>query len=96
MLNKLEKLSKVLNESYSEKSLLSSLGTFFKNFFGVSNFSINTEDKTVSANKYQYPLYKHKKLIGFLEFDNKTNELEEFFKYCSTVYFVKNSKYYNE
>lgn len=78
MLNKLEKLSKVLNESYSEKSLLSSLGTFFKNFFGVSNFSINTEDKTVSANKYQYPIYKHKKLIGFLEFEGKTDELEEF------------------
>lgn len=77
MLSNIEKLSKVLNESYSEKSLASSLGTFFSKNFGVKSFSINTE-MTKNSDCYEYPVFKHKKCIGYLEFSKKTDELEKF------------------
>lgn len=84
MLNKIEKLSKVLNESYSEKSLLTSLRTFFTENFGIENFSIDINstkdfnDDTLPAPKFTYPLFKHKKCIGYLEFDKESNELNNF------------------
>lgn len=77
MLSNIEKLSKVLNESYSEKTLNASLGTFFAKNFGIKGFSINT-DKTPIDLEYEYPVFKHKKCIGYLEFSNKTVELEKF------------------
>ena len=76
MLEKLEKLSKVLNESYSEKTLLSLLGTFFLKNFGIEDFSINMGKDEPKL--YSYPIYKHKKLIGSLEFSNETDELTKF------------------
>lgn len=84
MLDKIEKLSKVLNESYSEKSLLTSLRTFFTENFGIENFSIDINstkdfnDDTLPAQKFTYPLFKHKKCIGYLEFDKESNELNNF------------------
>ncbi len=84
MLDKIEKLSKVLNESYSEKSLLTSLRTFFTENFGIENFSIDINstkdfnDDTLPAPKFTYPLFKHKKCIGYLEFDKESNELNNF------------------
>ena len=76
MLEKLEKLSKVLNESYSEKSLLASLGTFFLKNFETEGFSINTDNNSSAI--YRYPIYKHKKLIGNLEFTRQTDDLTRF------------------
>ncbi len=76
MLEKLEKLSKVLNESYSEKSLNSSLGTFFLKFFGIEDFSINMDNSSSAI--YSYPIYKHKKHIGNLEFSKQTEDLTQF------------------
>lgn len=87
MLEKLEKLSKVLNESYSEKTLLASLGTFFSKNFGVEGFSINM-DNTSSA-KYSFPIYKHKKLIGNLEFSSTNDDLTEFLKFASPFISLK-------
>lgn len=79
MLDKIEKLSKVLNESYSEKSLTSSLRTFFSENFKTEYFSVDTEMKTSETNNhFNYPLFKHKKCIGYLEFDKETNELNKF------------------
>ena len=77
MLSNIEKLSKVLNESYSEKTLNASLGTFFAQNFGVKGFSINT-DKNPTECEFEYPVFKHKKCIGYLEFSKKTVELEKF------------------
>ena len=77
MLSNIEKLSKVLNESYSEKTLNSLLGTFFAKNFGIKDFFINT-DNIPNNFEYRYPVFKHKKCIGYLEFTNKTIELEKF------------------
>ena len=77
MLDKIEKLSKILNESYSEKSLCANLEAFFVKNFGAEEFSISREkmDKTLS-----YPLYKHKKCIAYLNFNRLSEELDEFLR----------------
>lgn len=81
MLKNIEKLSKILNESYSEKSLLNSLRDFFSQSFGINDFSMelnneNKKDSNILENKY--PIYKHKKCIGYLEFSSDNAKLKEF------------------
>jgi diguanylate cyclase (GGDEF)-like protein len=83
LLDKIEKLSNVLNESYSEKSLVSSLGNFFSKNFNVESFCLEidgkrTVDDAITNNKSKYPLYKHKKAIGNLCFSSISSELNEF------------------
>ncbi len=88
MLDKIENLSKVLNESYSEKSLITSLGAFFSKNFGIEKFSINTEGK-MAENCFAYPVYKHKKLIAYLEFSCETPELNEFLQITASFISLK-------
>lgn len=82
MIGKIEKLSNILNESYSEKSLVNSLRDFFaKNF--ETNFCIEINGKKVSEHNTEqfnikYPLYKHKKNIGYLCFSSLDKNLEQF------------------
>lgn len=84
MLDKIEKLSKVLNESYSEKTLTSSLGAFFQKNFEIPEFSLDLNQKNIidtdKNNNYQlvYPIFKHKKIIGSLNFSQNPPELETF------------------
>lgn len=81
MLEKIEKLSKVLNESYSEKSLVAALGTFFSESFGTDKFALNIDIKNqaeLSPCNFKYPIFKHKKCIGYLEFTEETLNLEKF------------------
>lgn len=79
MLEKIEQLSKILNESYSEKSLCDALGDFFEKNFSVKNFDIITgENKNFNENYYFYPIYKHKKCIGSLSFSNESQYLKDF------------------
>ena len=91
MLDKIEKLSKVLNESYSEKSLLSSLGTFFESNFKTKGFSINIEMKSseIQNNTTKYPLFKHKKIIAELVFSEISEELNKFLDIVSPFISVK-------
>lgn len=94
MLDKIEKLSKVLNESYSEKSLLNSLRTFFEKNFHIDKFSIDIENKNTpqdinSELTFKYPLLKHKKNIGHLYFSKETEELKEFLKYTAPFISLK-------
>lgn len=94
MLEKIEKLSKVLNESYSEKSLLNSLRTFFERNFNIEEFSIDIDSKNMppvtDANlKFKYPLLKHKKNIGYLYFSKETDTLKEFLKYAAPFISLK-------
>lgn len=95
MLEKLEKLSKVLNESYNEKSLINSLKTFFAAGFGTEYFNIHIENSTLAESAGQddsgftCPLFKHKKIIGTLEFDKQTPELFEFLKYAAPFISLK-------
>lgn len=95
MLEKIEKLSKVLNESYSEKSLRSSLGTFFSENFRIKNFSIEINNtstqnsKTNESAQLKYPIFKHKKSIGYLYFSTESEHLKTFLKYTAPFISLK-------
>lgn len=94
MLDKIEKLSKILNESYSDKSLLTSLRAFFLQNFYVKNFSITTDSKYFieednDTNKYEYPIFKHKKCIGYLRFSEINEELNSFLDTASPFISLK-------
>ncbi len=94
MIEKIEKLSKVLNESYSEKTLQQSLRTFFTENFDLKDFSIITDDKiktnqSIPNNNFKYPIYKHKKTIGCLYFTNENEELKEFLNLCAPFISLK-------
>ena len=90
MLSNIEKLSKVLNESYNEKTLLSSLRTFFEKNFNIEDFEIQIEKELNFQDKRQlYPLYKHKKRIAYLIFDNINKELNDFLNVTSPFISLK-------
>jgi diguanylate cyclase (GGDEF)-like protein len=95
LLEKLEKLSKVLNESYSEKSLINSLGTFFEKNFNAKGFNlvVNNEKKVLETSNSEgisYPLLKHKKVIGALTFSSADKQaLDEFMQLASIFVSLK-------
>ena len=79
MLDKISKLSHILNESFSEKSLESSLKSFFEQNFSTGEVKIETDNnKFQEYDGYVFPLYKHKKHIANLEFSRRTDELDDF------------------
>ena len=80
MINKIEKLAQVLNESYNEKSLYDWLEVFFNENFGIKETVVDTvnTDLNSSENEFNYPLFKHKKCIGYLKFSNYSEELKNF------------------
>lgn len=120
MLQKIAELSKILNSSYSPKSILNSLHDFFADYFGVKKTELYTWDSTTSQlrdfsrnwlyiddifdkknvaqyykiyadvkekNSYQkfedkiyYPLKKHSKFVGMLEF-TQTQQEENLLKF---------------
>lgn len=77
MLDKIKKLSQLLNESYNEKSLVACLREFFAQNFDINNFNLILNGNHTS-DKVLFPLYKHKNVIGYLEFENTNQDLEEF------------------
>jgi len=90
MLDKIEKLSDILNESYSQKSLNSALSSFFKENFGVEEFIINTDNlKDSKTLKQSYPIYRHKKCLGSLEFSDTNADLAHFLKICTQFISLK-------
>ncbi len=95
MIHKIEKLSKVLSESYSEKSLITSLGTFFEKNFDTEDFSIDINNKTylespiIENDGIKYPIFKHKKSIGYLCLKGGNNELKSFIKIAAPFISLK-------
>ena len=94
MISKIEKLSNILNESYNEKSLVISLRDFFAKNFGSDNFYFEINERNLhvdysQASKFKYPLYKHKKNIGYLCFADKNEELESFLKLAAPFISLK-------
>lgn len=90
MIENIEKLSKILNESYSGKTLQSSLADFFKTNFGVNEFSLNLgEEKDLKKTNFSYPIYKHKKIIGTLEFSNADEQTQNFVELTSQFISLK-------
>ncbi len=90
MLDLIEKLSIILNESYSEKTLKNALSIFFRDNFDTEKFDIYLENsKETFHYEYSYPINRHKKCIGFLQFSNKTKNLEKFVKICAPFISLK-------
>lgn len=95
MLEKIEKISKILNESYNEKSLLKALGDFFSESFKIESFYIEIngqkhEDKTLLEKDHiRYPLFKHKRSIGNLCFSEDSDELKEFLQIAAPFISLK-------
>lgn len=85
MLDKIKKLSQLLNESYSEKSVVTALSEFFAENFSVKVLNLILKEDYTSDNPL-YPLYKYSKVIGYLEFEKKTPELESFLD--TTLYLI--------
>ena len=84
MLDKIEKLSDILNESYSQKSLNSALDMFFKDNFGIKEFALNLDNsKEQKTLTHSIPLYKHKKCLGSLEFSQTNPDLSQFLEICA-------------
>ena len=79
MLDKIKKLSELLQAGYNEKSVESSLGSFFAENFGITNFNIVLKEDYIPEKK-NFPLYKRNKVIGFVELDNYSSEHDEFFE----------------
>ncbi len=77
MLEQIKKLSQLLNESYSEKSVVASLGKFFDENFNTAGFNIILKED-YSSEKSVFSLYKHKKIIGYIEFNKTNKSLEDF------------------
>ena len=77
MLERIKKLSELLNESYNENSLVTSLREFFAENFKVNLIDMVLKETYHSKNKL-FPLYKFNKIIGYLEFDKSGSELETF------------------
>lgn len=79
MLDYIEKLAQILNESYNEKTLQTSLSEFFNKNFQVNDFALNiNEKKSIPQVQFTYPLYKHKKCLGSLEFSNANEDTKKF------------------
>ena len=77
MLERIKELSEILNESYSERSLVASLREFFAKNFKVNLINVVLKEEYQSENKL-FPLYKHNKIIGYVEFENSNKKTEEF------------------
>ena len=90
MLDKIEKLAHILNESYSEKSLETSLSAFFKDNFAINDFYLNTINKKENKSlEYSVPFYKHKKLLGSMEFSQSNSDIEKFLQITSQFISLK-------
>ena len=90
MLDKIQKLSDILNESYSLKSLSSALEKYFKDDFGVQEFAINIENSKKSVIlQDSTPLYRHKKCLGSLEFSKINPDLSKFLEICTKFISLK-------
>ena len=79
MLDKIKKLSELLQAGYSEKSVESFLAEFFSEDFGIKNFKIILKEDYTSDKKL-FPLNKRNKVIGFVEVENYSEKYNEFFE----------------
>ena len=88
MLDKIEKLSKVLNESYSEKSLCAALADFFAQNFGIDGFSIEMAGK--NSNLKNAAKLNHPYLHQLLEHEHPNqNQLYKHKKVIANLCFAK-------
>ena len=77
MIERIKELSNILNESYNEKTVTASLRDFFAQNFNANLTDIILKEEYSSDSKL-YPLFKHNKTIGFLEFESTNKKLDEF------------------
>lgn len=90
MLDKIKKLSNILNESYSEDSLSSSLKAFFYENFGINEFHLNIDNlNEIKTFQHSIALEKNNKRLGSLEFSDMNNDLFEFLDICNKFILLK-------
>ena len=89
MLEKIKKLSNLLCETHSDKSLCHSLRLFFKENFGIEDFSMIIGEDSSDKMNFVYPLYQNKKEIAKLGFSKRTSELEIFLEFFSSFISLK-------
>jgi len=77
MLDKIKKLVQLLNESYSEKSVVTVLNEFFLANFSTKVINLILKEDYTSSNP-TFPLHKFNKIIGYLEFEHTDKKIEEF------------------
>lgn len=85
MIELIKKLSKVLIDSYSEKSVVTSLDEFFAENFNAKGLNLILSEEYNGKNT-AFALYRHNKIIGFLEFETSNRKLEEFIEIAG--YFI--------
>lgn len=73
------KLSEILNEGYNEKTVVALVADFFDKNFNAKGFRVILKEN-YDGNLPHFPLYKHKKIIGYIEFTNTNIRLEKFLK----------------
>lgn len=105
MLEKLEKLSKILNEAYSAKTVVSALEDFFVKNFDAKNINIYIYDpltkmlREFSKNwiivteplndEYTFKLIKQNKTIGLVEIVSDNKEIKSFMEIASYIISLK-------
>ncbi len=88
MINKVKKLLEILNDTYSEKSVVSALRDFFAQNFGTTRFNL-IFDENYKSDKCSFPLVKYNKTIGCIEYEPENKELEEFLETAAYVISLK-------
>ncbi len=94
MLDKIKKISTILNESFGQKSLINSLQEFFLKNFQVKTFYLEIPEQkyplqTFNENLVKYPLFKHKKNICNLYFSEISEELTDFLEIAAPFISLK-------
>ena len=69
--------------------LYRSLELFFKEDFGIDDFSLSINEANADEKSFVYPLYQNKKEIAQLCFSKKTAELEIFLEFFSSFISLK-------
>lgn len=88
MIEKIKEFSQLLNDCYSEKSVVTVLREFFEKSFNADDFNLVLHENYVGT-KNNFPLYKFHKIIGYVEFKNTNPELENFLEIALSIISLK-------
>ncbi len=88
MLNQIKKLSQILNETYSEKSVKTELSKFFDENFNTDGCNIILKSDYLSSYT-AFPFYQFNRIIGYIEFPKTNKKLEQFLDFALSLISLK-------